>query len=38
MWTMSNLEVLIFLAAMIVIVAALMLTLAMAGPGRRNRG
>jgi hypothetical protein len=37
MWTMSNLEVLIFLTAMIVIVAALMLTLTMTGATRRNR-
>jgi hypothetical protein len=36
-WTVSNLEVLIFLAAIIVIVAALMLTLETTGAGRRNR-
>jgi hypothetical protein len=36
-WTVSNLEVLIFLAVMMVIVAALMLTLEMTGAGRRNQ-
>jgi len=36
-WTVSNLEVLIFLAVMIVIVAARMLTLETTGTGQRNR-
>ena len=36
-WTVSNLEVLIFLAVMIVIVAALILKIEMTGAGQRNR-